>query len=73
MNEMIKHGLVPNIEHSVTLKTLLETVRTKRSETDCQETESGGDSKKCNRHGSDTSRQLKHSPTVLMADIVAIQ
>ena len=46
MNEMIKHGLVPNIEHSMTFKSLLETVRTKCTETDCKETESSGDSKK---------------------------
>lgn len=46
MDEMIKHGLVPNIDHSVTFKTLLESVRTKCAETDRQKTERSGDSKK---------------------------
>ena len=63
MDGMVKHGLVPNIEHSVIFESLLETVRAKRAQADSQETESSGDPKKCNGHVT-TSRRFEASPTV---------
>ena len=50
VNEMIKHRLVPNIDHPPPFKGRSQTMRTKCSQCDCQEAKRSCDSKKCYRH-----------------------
>ncbi len=64
MNEMIKHSLVPYIQHSVRFEYLLETVRSESPERDGKKTKQSCDPKKCNRHLGDNSRVFDASPTV---------
>ena len=64
MYELIKHGLVPYIQHSVRFEYLLESVRSESSERDGKKTKQSCDPKKCNRHLGDNSRVFDASPTV---------
>ena len=50
MNEMIKHGLVPDIEHPVCFKHLLEAMCPKGTERDGEKTKQRCDPKQWNRH-----------------------
>jgi hypothetical protein len=50
VNEMIQHGLVPNVEHSVRLESLVETMCTKRTQRDGEKTKRSCNPKKRNRH-----------------------
>ena len=47
VNEMIKHGLVPDIEHPVCFKHLLEAMCPKGTERDGQKTKQSCDPKEC--------------------------
>ena len=52
MYELVKHRLVPNIDHPPPFKGRSQSMRTKRSQCDCQEAKRSCDSKKRNRTSS---------------------
>src|SRR4029079_15129010 len=60
MYELVKHRLVPDIHHAPSFKSRSQSMRTKRSQCDCQEAKRGCDSKKQNRHVA-TSGELARS------------
>src|SRR5439155_14693720 len=63
VNEMIKHRLVPNIDHSARFESRSQTMRSKCSQCDCKETKHSCDSKEQNRHVVNSS-DLAVSPTL---------
>src|SRR3954470_13497972 len=60
MYELIKDRLVPGIDHPLPFKRRSQSMRTKRTQCDCQEAKRGCDSKKQNRHVA-TSGELARS------------
>ena len=50
MYELVKHRLVPDIDHPPPFKGRSQSMRTKRSQCDCQEAKRSCDSKKQYRH-----------------------